>query len=247
LRKVKQLFNKHPNKDIYIIGTGPSLRLFPKEFLYDKITIGLNQAYKLIQPTYSLTIHPYLIPLNRRDWNTTWITKTKLNDESWKYHVQNDNDKHFYILNNNNNPRDLSWCTPMGQRPPSGVYVGCGIQTGAIHLAALMGASNAFLIGVDMGLTAGDNHALDQHVEPHQFSLEEMYNEYFYYTYRVAELMKKHFRMNTFNLSIGFGIPHHFEKQYKRALETNVLKQLPESKVIEKNARTTPLVCDFIQ
>ncbi len=105
-----------------------------------------------------------------------------------------------------------------------------------------MGGSCAILCGVDMGTAAGDNHALDQHTEFHGFQAKEVYDEYFYYTYKTAQLVKKYYGMNVLNLSAGFGIPHHFEKQYRNAN----LEKLPTPRNIQKNVRTTPLIRDFI-
>ena len=47
-----ELWGRHAGETIYIIGTGPSQRLFPLDFLSDKITIGLNQAWKLLPVQY---------------------------------------------------------------------------------------------------------------------------------------------------------------------------------------------------
>jgi hypothetical protein len=44
--------NKYLNKDIYIIGSGKSIDFIDKSFFDNKITIGINQVYKYIEPTY---------------------------------------------------------------------------------------------------------------------------------------------------------------------------------------------------
>ena len=80
MRPILQLYGRHPGADIYIVGTGASLRVFPLELLRDKITIGLNQSWKIVPTRYSITMMPaFNIPefmpgeMPRKD--LTWITK----------------------------------------------------------------------------------------------------------------------------------------------------------------------------
>ena len=59
--RISDLYNKHLGEDIYVVGTGPTLRMLPKGFFNNKIAIGLNQAYKTFDLTYAVTVHPELI------------------------------------------------------------------------------------------------------------------------------------------------------------------------------------------
>ena len=61
--RISDLYNKHLGEDIYVVGTGPTLRMLPKGFFNNKIAIGLNQAYKTFDLTYAVTVHPELISL----------------------------------------------------------------------------------------------------------------------------------------------------------------------------------------
>lgn len=236
------LYKAHTGKDIYIIGTGPSLKLFPLAWLKDKITIGLNQAYKLFSPTYSLTIHPYLIPIERKKWDTKWLTKTKLSDESWKYHLNNGNVEKFYLFNNNNNPLNFDYLYP-NKRPKNGLYVGCGIHTGAMHLACLMGAKSVYLIGCDFDYHEKTFHANNQHIELHQYSPSEVFQEYYYYAEKVQRELELLYKCSIFALSHILGNSIYTEKTLKKA---GHLAQEPP-KIIENVKRTTPLTRDFIQ
>src|SRR5688572_652999 len=151
MHQLKELRKRHLKEDIYIVGTGPSLRLFPFDYLKSKTVIGLNQAYKHFDKLdYCLTIHPYLIPLEKFEWNCKWITKVKITDENWQLHTFRKNDKDFYIFNNNNNLKNFDYIHPE-KRGENDLYVGAGIHTGAMHLAALMGAKNIILVGCDFG------------------------------------------------------------------------------------------------
>ena len=59
MKSIKHLYNSHEHEDIYVVGSGPSLGVFPLEFLNQKITIGLNQTWKVYPNlNYSITLHP---------------------------------------------------------------------------------------------------------------------------------------------------------------------------------------------
>jgi hypothetical protein len=238
--QLKDLYKKHVGQEIYVVGTGPTLRLFPLQFLKNKITIGLNQAFLHFDPTYSLTIHPYIIPLDRKTHNTNWITKVKPSDESWSKHSLRQNDKYFYLFKNGL-PTNFDYLNP-SKRPENSLYVGLGIHTGALHLAALMGAKTIYLLGCDMGSLGNQHNCHDQHIEPHNHSINDVYHEYFYYAVKVRKTLQQYYKLTILNLSSSFGIPHYAELEFKHA----GLKPLPIPKVIEKQKRETPLVTDFI-
>ena len=60
MKKIQEIYGRHPGSDIYIVGTGTSLRVFPLAVLKDKITIGLNQSWKVVDTTYAITMMPKL-------------------------------------------------------------------------------------------------------------------------------------------------------------------------------------------
>ena len=70
-RSVVDLYNRHLKEDIYILGTGASMRVFPMSLLEGKTVIGLNMAWKLFPVRYCLTTRPELnIPefMKNRSW-----------------------------------------------------------------------------------------------------------------------------------------------------------------------------------
>jgi hypothetical protein len=241
MRSISALHKKHLKSDIFILGSGPSLRFLPENFFRGKVTIGLNYAYKHIKPVYSITIHPYIIPIKRSDWNCQWITKVKGTDHSWNLHTINSNVDHFYIFNNNNNPTDFSYLAEPGTS--QNLFVGCGIQTGALALAARMGATNAILCGCDMGQIAVDHHSSDQHTQFHGLDPELVYDEYYFHTVKVREELRRLYGMNIINLSPFLG-QDTIRDYYKLKAELD-LPNLDKSKEIEHVKRTTPLQTDF--
>ena len=78
--RISLLANRHAKLDIYIVGTGPSLRVFDKQYLSDKITIGLNQAWKQLPTVYSISVHPELVieyEKSKTKTKTNWVVKQK--------------------------------------------------------------------------------------------------------------------------------------------------------------------------
>ncbi len=237
MRSIAELHKKHLKADIYVLGSGPSLRFLPESFFENKITIGLNYAYRVIRPNYSITIHPYVIPIQRESWNCSWITKTKISDDSWKIHKANNNVEHFYLFNNNNDPANFDYLAEPGTS--HSLFVGCGIQTGAIALAAKMGASNVILCGCDMAWIGGDHHSIDQHTQFHGLNPLDVYDEYYYYTAKVRKEVKRLYGCNVLSLSPFLG--RNTERDYSYLKEQYSLPELERPKDIEHVKRITPL------
>ena len=111
-----------------------------------------------------------------------------------------------------------------------------------MHLAAIMGAKNIFLIGCDFGCCGYNHHAHYQHTEFHQYSAYEVYNEYYYYTEKVREELSLYYKINIFQLSYTLGMP----KYTDLLIEKNGLKESNPPVNIEVVKRTTPLVTNYI-
>jgi len=245
IKEIDQLYGKHKNDTVYILGTGPSIRCFQNNFFDDKITIGLNQAFKLFNKlTYSITIHPYLIP--NPPYNTQWLTKRKTNCKGWQNHVRLKNHKHFYLFDNNDTVNDFSLL--LGQGSNRGLFVGRGIQTAAMHLASILGASWGVLCGVPLGAYgpgAGEHHGLDQHTEFHGISPEIVYKEYYYYSVKVRELLRKKYNTQFLTLTPFLGELYNQEDYIKLCTELN-LPKLEVPKDVEYFKRRGHPVLDFI-
>ncbi len=232
---LSQLFNKDKDETIYIIGTGPSLRLFPKNFLKDKLTIGLNYAYKYVNCDLNITIHPEVIP---KDWykkSQAWITKKK-NPLPTEPHDQ------IYWFENNKEVFDYEYLLGTDET----LYVGRGIQTGALSLAAKMGFKTAILVGCDMCYLGPDNgrhhHFDDQPIQFHGLSPKEVYTEYYSNTAMVRYKLKKAYGMETLSMSPFIGLDHH-NRDYRRLCEEYDLPSIAPAKDISNYTRRKP---DFI-
>jgi len=219
--RINLLANKHPNSDIYIVGTGPSLRVFDTQYLSNKITIGLNQAWKHLATTYSISVHPDLVVEYEKTKvkpKTKWIVKQKsefskkpLDDPN--YYIFKTVDKDFTIFHK---PKE------------DHLFIGRGVQQTAMHVAAIMGAANIILVGVDMTDLCGDHHGHDQHVKFHGLPPSDVYLEYRRYTAAVRyELRKKGIKVFTMSSLLG---ACDGSEDYERLCNELCLNKLPKPK-----------------
>jgi len=143
--------------DVYVVGTGPSLRCLDLGYLGGKLTIGLNQAWKHFWPSYSITVHPELLADYRAAGHkappTRWVVKKKPPRADLTL-----DDPDHYVFGTSYE------IDAVRTRPADTLYLGEGVQTCAMDLAARMGAKNVILVGCDGGTLGGDFHAHDQHV-----------------------------------------------------------------------------------
>lgn len=176
MQSIEVLYEKYSGQDIYILGTGASVRVFPLDMLQGRIVIGLNMAWKLWPVNFGITMRPELnIPefMNEGDHpSIQWITKpNKLTSPEQVDFVTRNADR-FYAFRTDgkkcNLPKDqpseagriLDWV-----RQPTGqfLYLWSSISQSAMNLAANMGAKNVFLIGCDNSALGGNHHAHAQH------------------------------------------------------------------------------------
>ena len=190
---VSELYNRYPDSDIYVVGTGASLRVFPHNLLEGKIVIGLNMAWKTVPVQFSITIHPDLsmpemLPDESPHPEITWVTKYKkskslLSPEQFEYV-----EKHCYFFEMEgkpntqppNKPSDTGRVLEWVRRPTDDkLYLWTSIAQAGVNLAANMGARNIFLIGCDNCALLGNNHAHKQHTRWRDATPDARYREYY--------------------------------------------------------------------
>jgi len=179
MRPVSELYGQHPGADIYVVGTGASVRVLPVSFLDGKVTIGLNMAWKNAPVTYGITIAPHLNIPEFMDGEEpraeiTWVTKrgkakVKLTPEQFRWA-----DQRFYTfdIRAGHDSGRGDWLTDTGReleyvRRPTGdlLYQWSSISQTAANLAANMGARNVILVGCDNCALEGNHHAHPQHTK----------------------------------------------------------------------------------
>jgi hypothetical protein len=193
MRSISELYNLHVGGDIYIVGTGTSLRVFPLDFLKGKITIGLNQAWKVVGTTFAITMMPKLnIPEFMEgelpNPEITWVTKpSKIGAQCTPDEIEYA-EKNFYGFENDGPVsltgldeiseagRVLDWVlNPNSEK----LYLWTSISQSAMNLAANMGAKNIILIGCDNGAIGGNHHAHEQHTMWKGESPDIRYRQYY--------------------------------------------------------------------
>jgi hypothetical protein len=146
--------NIHIGQDIYIIASGPSLDFINPSFFDNKITIGINQVYKKVRPTYLLRKEAQLIESITQEipniihFISNGSSGSQKNDNKTTCETlltQNENLK-ICCFEHNKNIHTLPDILP-----EKGIVVSYSTITSAIHLAAYMGAKNILLIGHDCG------------------------------------------------------------------------------------------------
>lgn len=219
---ISDLWDKHQGETVYILGTGPSVRCYSNLdlILKDKIVIGLNEAYRHYLCTYNITIHPNLIP-DKYPGASPGIAKwiIKLKD---KYRCVKSEDMRFYIFKNNKDVYDFSYL----EKTKGHLYVGRGIQTGAMVLAAQMGASLIVLIGCDFAKLGPDHHSHQTHIEFHGLTAKEVYQEYYQNTAIVRSKLRDIYKTEVVSFQPFLGLGHQ-ELDYRRLCCELDLPSLP--------------------
>lgn len=193
MKPVSELYGRHSGDDIYVVGTGASMRVFPESFWVDRITIGLNLAWQVAPVRYALTLGPHLhvpefLAGEERHPEITWITKDKkarsvLAPKQFRYA-----DKHFYSFDSfgRENTQPLEEPSDSGRvldwvRRPTGdhLYQWSSISQTAANLAANLGAKNVILVGCDNCALLENHHARTHHTKWLGAEPERRYLQYY--------------------------------------------------------------------
>lgn len=213
-------------RPVYVVGSGPSMRLFPIEVLRGQVTIALNQAWRYFPrtgplafgPTYTLTVHPEL-DLDYRNEGapvaTTWVVKKK---PPLAHLTLDDPDRYVFHTS-------PEWSTIRDQ-PPDTLFIGRGVQQTALDLAVRMDASAVILVGVDMTDLGGEHHGHDQHVRFHGLEPAAVYAEYRDWTAKARRVIRDEFAIPVLTLNPFLGAGH-AEEDYARLKAERGLGDLP--------------------
>lgn len=219
--RIDNLYGRAEGQDVYVCGTGPTMRVLPPDFLYGRLTIGLNQAYRYANMDYSVTVHPELVDEWRKASGarfTTWVAKAN------KPPLQLDlDDRDCYAFNTTD-----QWSS-FTDHPKDTLFIGRGVQQTAMDLAVRMGARAIFLVGVDMGAVGGDHHGHDQHVRFHGLKPDDVYAEYRKWTAKARKLIREKFQIPVMSLSPILGETA-ADEEYKRLVTELRLPPLPRPK-----------------
>lgn len=169
--KLTEFKDKHKNSDIYIIASGKSCDFIDNSFFSNKITIGINQTYKKLIPTYLLRKEFKLlneIISNDKLQNTTHFISAgdcgSLNIKNKKQIdlLDNNKKKNICVYDHNKNEH---FNTTIPKLTDNQLYVSYSTITTAIYLAYYMGAKNIILVGHDCGLIDNKSNFNSYHTE----------------------------------------------------------------------------------
>ena len=230
---IESLWDCHRGEDIVILGSGPSARCVDRSFFDGRTVIGLNQAYRLLDPTYSITVHPELYlewRRGHRHQKTRWIVKRKNPMADLPF-----DDPLLYVFETNagDNPNDFQF---LKERTPNKLYQGRGVQVTAMCLAVHMGARSIMMVGCDMCQIGPDHHGVNQHVRFNGLSSREVYAEYRRFTAKVRRIIREDYQIPVVTLSPFVGISHP-EEDYARLQEELKLPALPPAQDTSKYKR----------
>jgi len=225
--RLRELKDVYLNQDIYIVGAGPSVNLFPLDFFKGKICLSLNDTYKMhpaIRPIVIMNNPTYALQGHRDAPHHEYF-------KHMKYPVAKMTGRHRSSKNLDWDHPDL-YCYDWSHQIDTKLWTmtkdtdylysapeGCILHEG-LQLAWIMGAKNIFVIGCDSRTMGGRHYA---NFNKDGFSADEApkgaqkkprnYDSYVYGAMIVSEFLKKK-GVRVFNLSNIIGY-HMVDEQYE--------------------------------
>lgn len=171
-RKLKELRDIHKGQRCFLVATGPSLTLADIERIKGEITFGVNSCFRLFAKTdwrpdyYAITDSKVFSDLLQEIRAVELPTMFVIDKTDFPY-----NCKKKYLLPAN--PRGLSYrftglpyrfprlfpWTFFSGRIDRSVFLGRTVMYTLLQVAAYMGFSEIYLLGVDCDYTGGKTHA----------------------------------------------------------------------------------------
>lgn len=150
MKKINELKNIHVGRDVYVLGSGPSLNYVSPEFFCGKITVGVNRVYKHF-PCIYVVIHHGELGQEVIDWGRTLIvseTDKCLPGPMLEYAGEYYQYKH--------KPQGYADIDYSYLDSDDGLVVGETTIINAMSFAYFIGARNIILCGVDCGMIDGE-------------------------------------------------------------------------------------------
>lgn len=152
IRKITELKDSQKDKDIYVIASGASLNYIDPSFFTNKLTIGVNQAYRKIKCDYLVRKEGSHLSESIQTgatvicslWDSGDIKKGKK-----KMNTTGNERLNFYVFDHLENGHTKIDFSILGTDK---IIVSYSTITSAIHVAAYLGAKNIILVGHDCGL-----------------------------------------------------------------------------------------------
>lgn len=227
MKSITDLYGTHPDSDIYVVGTGASMRVFPRNFLNGRISIGVNMAWKMMDVTYGITIHPDLnipefMPGEPSIPEIKWVVKKDKMTGMEQRHIAHA-ETFFYNFRTGRKPGETE---PEPSRPGTSsaarvldylrrptedyLYLWSSVSQTAVNLAANMGARNIILVGCDNADILGNHHSHDQHTRWLGAMPDERYRDYYDGLAEVRTVLRERgVNLVSLNPFLGLGFHEH--------------------------------------
>jgi hypothetical protein len=239
-------------RDVYVVGTGPSLRAFPVDILRDRPTIGLNMAWRSAPIDIGITIHPDLnIPEFMPDQPSRGEIDWVVQDSDKVRSLPPDQRRHAYSAFYFFEADQRANTQPLGEPSDAGrdlsvveaatgarLYKWSSISQTAVNLAANMGAKNIILVGCDNTALFDQHHAHDQHTRWLNVPPSHRYRQYYEGLAEVrAALRGRGVNLLSLTPFVSLDRP---EEDYGRLLQELELPTLPPPADISPAAAVAP-------
>lgn len=196
--------NAWRNQPCFIIGGGESLKHFDWDQLKNKLTIGINRVYEMLDPTIIFGMDPHFV---------RWILMGKYGDEAKKKFMESRAFKVWLLTAKISLPSYIHilkvWKNyASGRRAfpftmEDGIGHGCSSGYAALNFAACLGANPIYLLGYDMK----GAHWHDGHPEKHGYQDENEKMAIFIENLKHAAQALKNKRIEVVNLNPNSALP----------------------------------------
>ena len=203
--RLRELKDIYLGRDIYIVGAGPSVNLFPKEFLRDKICLSLNDTYKMhpdVKPVVIMNNPAYAhaghieAPFHEYFKNMQYPVVKMTGRHRSSKNIDWDH-PYYYCYDWSHNIDTDIWTMTKDTDYLYSSPEGCILHE-ALQLAWILGAKNIFVIGCDSRVLGGKHYAdfdkdgFSADEAPKGFYKKERnYDSYVYGTLIVREFLKQ--------------------------------------------------------
>src|SRR3990167_328057 len=145
------LKGKEQGKEIYVMGSGPSMDKIDPESLRDKITIGCNRIHKRFPCSYIVHIHQIFA----EDIPKESIPVMSEHDAGYFLHLNNLDRSFYFFKHYSNHDHSIDY---RSLDEDDKLVVGSSVIHSAIHLAHYLGASKIIILGHDCKSEGAKTH-----------------------------------------------------------------------------------------
>lgn len=163
---LEEIEGLHDGETLWVLGSGPSLNFIDGEFFDDKVTVSTNFSARAlgIHPHYAFTHYHE----NAADLLSDSSCVVTIEQDTLSYQAWQGEQPHQLVLapTQYEQPPGSTWNPLTSHKPGLGqIAYGSSSLHGAMHLAAILGASFIVLVGADCGRIDGADRVNNYQVQ----------------------------------------------------------------------------------